>query len=186
MKVSFTSATGRILLHMRFPVALTKAHGRNKLLVFLFLSIRAFKYLYYAVQGGGMEINMKNEENLKYGIKTVSYVLIVALFFAIGYNTGKINGRRAAEKLIAEKAEEASVTSVTEETAEYKTDKADYTVAVKNGRIVVTDNSDNAREIASGTICEEIYPASDIEELREGLQFEDKKQAMEMFENFVS
>ena len=33
---------------------------------------------------------MKNEKNLKYGIKTVSYVLIVALFFAIGYNAGKI------------------------------------------------------------------------------------------------
>ncbi len=132
---------------------------------------------------------MKNEKNLKYGIKTVSYVLIVALFFAIGYNAGKINAGRTAEKLMAEKAEEASMTGIAEEKTEYKTNntnKTVYTVAIKNGRIVVTDNSDSEREIASGTICEEIYPSSDIEELRAGLKFEDKKQAMEMFENFVS
>lgn len=120
-------------------------------------------------------------KNLKNTIIVSSYLLLIALFFGGGYALGRI-GTDSKENEMP-----LPTTAAVETIAENENKSPYYEVKTENGRLVIYKCiGDNKQVIASEEISENIFPKDDIEELKEGVQFDRLEKAQQMFENFVS
>lgn len=121
-------------------------------------------------------------KNLKNTLIISSYVLLVALFFGGGFAIGRIG----MESSDTSSVPEPTVYAV--ETAGENVIQAPvYEVIIEDGVLKINICiGDDKTTVASEEISEDIFPASDMEELKEGVVFERLEQAQQMFENFVS
>ncbi|MCC8160701.1 MAG: hypothetical protein LIO53_05260, partial [Oscillospiraceae bacterium] len=109
------------------------------------------------------------------------YVLLVALFFGGGYAVGRM-GTQSAEIPVPENTP-AAVETVTDSIAQSPV----YQVIIENGILKIYKCiGENKMVITSEEISESVFPKSDIEELREVVEFDRLEQAQQMVENFVS
>ena len=122
-------------------------------------------------------------KNMKYGTRLLAYVLGIAVFFIIGFSAGRINGRDEMKEKIAQTEEPQNVTA----SLNRKEEITEYELRLKNDKIFLYEvKGEELYAIAESEISEAIYPPSDIEELKMGIMFNDKTEALRMFENFVS
>lgn len=127
---------------------------------------------------------MKSTKNLKFGATILGYVVVVGIFFVIGYNCGKIRGAEDMKKVL-EKKEVPTVASsslFTKDEYEVK-----YTILIDMGEICLYKLcGDEKTLLLSQPISENVYPSADILELKKGIVFYDLQEAKMMFENFIS
>lgn len=121
-------------------------------------------------------------EKLKNSLIIASYVLLMTLFFAGGFALGNyrsvpedtaVSAVTPAEDTVPAAAQEEEVTV--------------YTVIMENSDLYlysVTNGVNN--EIARHKISEGVFPAKDMEMLRNGVTMDNLGDAQELFENFVS
>ncbi len=136
---------------------------------------------------------MEKLKNLKYGMGILAYVLLIGLFFAIGYYTGNIHGASVQKKIYETEDEAISTSSYAsvyeggENTADKSPGDTVYEVSLDGGMLVIIKhhNGDTA-SIAQCAIAENVYPKADIERLKKGIKFDDIKDALSVFEDFVS
>ncbi len=120
-------------------------------------------------------------KNLKNTLIVSSYVLLAALFFTGGRAIGKIGAEKEIP-VVPEITPEA-VTAAAEKTVE----SPEYEVVIEGGALRMYECMGNIKTIvASEEISENVFPAEDVRDLREGVRFERLEQAQQMFENFVS
>lgn len=123
-------------------------------------------------------------EKLKNSLIIASYVLLMTAFFAGGYAFGSHSNVPAG---VVQETPEA-VRAVSAETDEEEDEElVVYTVIMENSELYLyrVTNGVNT-EIARHKISEGIFPAKDIEMLRNGVTMDNLGDAQEMFENFVS
>ena len=123
---------------------------------------------------------------MKYRTQMLAYVLVIALFFAAGYGAGTVNGRnRAREDFV--KVQKTELEEVLNASAEAEEEIPEYTVILENNRLIVYESADGKKtKLTECKISESVYPKEDIYELRAGMVFDNKNDAMAMFENFAS
>ncbi len=114
-----------------------------------------------------------------------SYVLLVALFFGGGYAIGRIGTDTVPDTAVtppeATAAAEQAMSGSVEETAPY------YEVIAESNMLKIYRCEGKVKDtVASEQISIDIYPRSDVAELREGVSFDSLAEAQRMFENFVS
>ncbi len=123
-------------------------------------------------------------ENIKNSLLIASYVLLMTVFFAGGYVFGSHQGETAP----AVRQTYEPVRAVNAETEiETKESVTVYTVILDGSDLYlyrVTDGVNN--ELARHKISEGVFPAGDIEMLRNGVTLDNPGDAQELFENFVS
>lgn len=107
-----------------------------------------------------------------------SYLLLVALFFSVGYALGSAGTKGNGSPVPVMETYEIPETEI--ETPEYELISEDGVLTIYR----CIGSSRNV--IMSEEISEDIFPKEDIEELREGVRFKRLEQAQQMFENFVS
>ena len=123
---------------------------------------------------------------MKYRTSLLAYALVVALFFAAGYGAGVINGRNRAredftEQYIIKPTDAVNTSALADEIL------PEYTVILENGSIIVYESEDeNKTKLTECKISESVYPAEDVAALKNGMIFDNKNEAMAMFENFAS
>ena len=123
---------------------------------------------------------------MKYGSSLLAYVLIVALFFAAGYGAGTVNGRNRAREDF-ERVRETEIGDVLDASAEAREEIPEYTVVLESGRLIIYESADDDKTMLTECeISESVYPKEDITALKSGMVFDDKSEAMAMFENFAS
>ncbi|MBQ7573304.1 MAG: hypothetical protein IJT23_03515 [Clostridia bacterium] len=131
---------------------------------------------------------MEKRKNLKYGIGVLAYVLLIGLFFTIGYYTGSIHGANMQRELM-EKEQNAINTSSYANVYDDTEQNADieYELSLSGGVLTVSKHEgETVTSIAQCSIAEEVYPKTDIDRLKQGMRFESKKEALSVFEDFVS
>ncbi len=123
-------------------------------------------------------------EKIKNSLLIASYVLLMTVFFAGGYVFGSHQGetvpvvRQTYEPVRAVNAETEIETEESVTVYTVILDGSDlYLYSVTNGV-----NS----EIARHKISEGVFPAADVEMLRNGVTLDNLGDAQELFENFVS
>ena len=123
---------------------------------------------------------------MKYRTHLLTYVLVIALFFAAGYGAGMVNGRtRAREEFV--KQQETELEEALNASAEAAEEALQYAVILENGRLIVYESADGDKtKLTECEISESVYPKDDIAALKSGMAFDDKNEAMAMFENFAS
>lgn len=122
-------------------------------------------------------------KNMKYGTRMLAYVLGIAVFFVIGFSVGRINGRDEMKRKIQQTDEPKNVSA----SLSTETETAEYEIKLKNDKLYLYEViGEMLHPIAESEISEEIYPGADVEELKRGIIFNDKTEAVTMFENFVS
>ena len=123
---------------------------------------------------------------MKYRTHLLAYVLVVALFFAAGYGAGTVNGLNRAKEDFMSKNTDISEEAL-DVSAEAEEDATEYTVILENGRLCVYEYADEQKtKLTACEISESVYPGEDIAALKTGMTFDDKNEAMAMFENFAS
>lgn len=114
----------------------------------------------------------------------LSYVLIVALFFSVGYFAGVTNGKNRVKEDLATATNSPRAVNASVSTEE---EISEYVLILEDGRLTIYENiSDKKSVIASCDISEKVYPPEDISALKKGMIFAEKTDAMAMFENFAS
>lgn len=126
----------------------------------------------------------ENMEKIKNSLIITSYVLLVTLFFAGGYAVGsyKKPSEEAVVSAVTPAEDAVNAANITEEE-----EVTVYTVIMENSDLYlyrVTNGVNN--EIARHKISEGVFPARDMEMLRNGVTLDNLGDAQEMFENFVS
>lgn len=123
-------------------------------------------------------------EKLKNSAIIASYVLLIALFFAGGYAVGNI-------RVVPEDTMVSAVTpaedTVSATPAREEEKVTVYTVIMENSDLYLYSVTGGVNtEIARHKISESIFPARDIDMLRNGVTMDNLGDAQELFENFVS
>ncbi len=112
---------------------------------------------------------------LKNSLIISSYLLLTAVFFASGYAIGNTQGKNAAP-----------VTNDTDTVSAVSQGRI-YFLALEDGTLNLYRISGGEREVMeSEKIAEDIYPSSDIKELKNGITFDNLPDAQLVFEDFVS
>lgn len=121
---------------------------------------------------------------IKNSLIITSYVLLMTLFFAGGYAFGSRSGVSKEVKITPE----AAVRAVSAETTVTEEKKVTvYTVIMEGSDLFLYSVTDGVNtEIARHKISEGIFPAKDMEMLKNGVTLDNLGDAQEMFENFVS
>lgn len=123
-------------------------------------------------------------EKLKNSLIIASYVLLMTLFFAGGYAVGNIKAvpEDTAASAVTPAEDTVSAPPVIEE------EKVTvYTVIMENSDLYLYSVTDGVNtEIARHKISEGIFPARDMDMLRNGVTMDNLGDAQELFENFVS
>lgn len=123
---------------------------------------------------------------MKYGTRMLTYILVIALFFAAGYGAGTVNGRSRAREEFA-KVQEPDTEDVLNTSAEAEEEIPGYMLILESGRLIVYEvEHGNRIKLTECEISESVYPKDDIAELKTGMVFDNKNEAMAMFENFAS
>lgn len=119
---------------------------------------------------------------LKNTLIVSSYVLLMALFFGGGYAVGR---RSTATE---EDASPVFTETHTEtDNSPQKIEVPVYEVIVEDGVLRINKCIGKIKtEVTSEEISENVFPSSDINELKEGVIFERLEDAQQLFENFVS
>lgn len=111
-------------------------------------------------------------------INSAIYLIIASVFFTFGYFIGN--------RLVQEPA---SITA-NAPSSTHNADTADdtwYEVKISNGRLCLYSVSNNeTKELAGEEISAEMFPYDDMNELKNGLAFENFSNALACFEDFVS
>lgn len=122
-------------------------------------------------------------EKIKNSLIIASYLLLMAVFFAGGYALGQ---RGDAVAPVAE-ATPGAVRAVSVEIPEDAEPVTVYTIIMENSNLYLYSVTDGVNtEMARHKISETVFPASDIEMLRNGVTFDNLGDAQELLENFVS
>lgn len=122
-------------------------------------------------------------EKIKNSLIIASYLLLMAVFFAGGYALGQ---RGDAAVPIAE-ATPGAIRAVSVEIPEEAEPVTVYTIIMENSNLYLYSVTDGVNtEMARHKISETIFPASDIEMLKNGVTFDNLGDAQELLENFVS
>lgn len=108
-----------------------------------------------------------------------SYTLIVCLLFTAGYFAGKHNREPFPNTAL----NDAAASSWVDDNEEMPY----YTLELKNSNIMLYKHFMGDTElIYMKAIMENIYPADDIKELKDGIRFDKLEDAQSLLENFVS
>lgn len=123
---------------------------------------------------------------MKYRTSLLAYVLVVALFFAAGYGAGMVNGLNRAKEEFAEQTG-IEPTDAVNASALADEELPEYTVILENGALIIYESDDGKKKkLTECEISESVYPSEDVTALKAGMHFDDKNEAMAMFENFAS
>lgn len=118
---------------------------------------------------------------LKNTLIVSSYVLLVALFFGGGYALGRKTAAPGVTVMPSQTPSEVQAAS------EAVLPAPEYEVTIENSELrIYKCIGDDKQLIVSEKISENVFPQSDIQELRRGVKFERLEAAQQMFENFVS
>ena len=123
---------------------------------------------------------------MKYRTSLLAYVLIIALFFAAGYGAGMVNGINRTKEELAER-NSIEPTDAVNASALADEELPEYMVVIEGSALIVykSENGDR-KKLTECEISELVYPSEDISALKDGMIFNNKNEAMAMFENFAS
>lgn len=121
---------------------------------------------------------MEKKQNI---IIISAYILLIVLFFTVGYFLGRINTAKThTQEFKAPYAKSAAAPTLAPETEFYKLKMIDNNLVLYK----ITPNSEN--EVYSTQIIKDIFPPEDIYELQNGITFSNIYDAHSFIENFVS
>lgn len=125
-------------------------------------------------------------EKIKNSFLIASYVLLMTAFFAGGYAFGSHQGVTGGVIETTPVPAEA-VSAQTETTQEETEEVTVYTVIMENSDLYLYSVTNGVNtEIARHKLSEVVFPAKDIEMLKNGVTFDNFGDAQELLENFVS
>ena len=121
---------------------------------------------------------MENKPNI---ISISAYILLIVLFFMIGYFLGRITtSNKQTSTMRAELSQPAIAPTLAPETEFFRLKMVDENLILYR----VTPHTNE--EIYKIQIIEDIFPTQDISELRKGITFSNIYDAHSFIENFVS
>lgn len=116
---------------------------------------------------------------LKNSAIITAYVLLIGVFFTVGYAWGNKNVKTKTAAGENQTMEVSQIKSDVEET--------NYLLIIENSQICIYKTDGGQRQlIQSDHITEGIFPSVDIKQLREGIRVNSYEEAQQIFENFVS
>lgn len=125
-------------------------------------------------------------EKIKNSFWIASYVLLMTAFFAGGYAFGS-RPSIIGHVLEATPAPAEAVSAQTETMQEETEEVTVYTVIMENSDLYLYSVTNGVNtEIARHKLSEGVFPAKDVEMLRNGVTFDNFGDAQELLENFVS
>ncbi len=126
-------------------------------------------------------------EKFKNSIIIASYVLLMTLFFAGGYAFGSRKTPPAEEKNTVVSAAIPTGEAVKTAGMADEEEVTVYTVIMEGSDLYLYSVTNGVNtEIARHKISEGVFPAGDMQMLRNGVTMDNLGDAQEMFENFVS